>query len=107
MTNEDRLHDALAAVMDAYHLVLDGEPRQGAAYRFTNESYVYESDIPIMTREHYQVYIYQQNEYSPELIAKAKQSLQDAGFAIQQGAQAMEEDYYRDELRVSRKKEDE
>lgn len=105
VTNEARLHDALAAVTSAYHLVLDGEPREGAAYRYIGESHVYESDIPIMTRENYQVYVFQR-EYSPELITKARQSLIDAGFALQQGGQAMEGDYYRDELRASREKEE-
>lgn len=105
MTNEERLHDALADVMPAYHLALDGEPQEGAAYRFLNESHIYESDIPIMTRENYQIYIYQR-EYTPETIAKAKQKLADAGFAIQQGSQTMEDIYYRDELRANRKKEE-
>lgn len=106
MTNEARLHDALATVMNPYHLVLDGQPEEGAAYRYVGESHVYESDEPIMTQENYQVYIYQQ-EYSPALIAKAKESLMDAGFTVQQGGQAMEGDYYRDELRVSREREEE
>lgn len=105
MTNEARLHDALSAVMNAYHLMLDGEPEEGAAYRYTGETHLYESDIPIMTRENFQVHIYQR-EYSPEPVEKAKQSLIDAGFAIQQGAQTIEAEYYRDELRASREKED-
>lgn len=104
MTNEARLHDALAAVMKAYHLMLDGEPEEGAAYRFIGEMHVFESDSPIMTRENYQVYIYQK-EYSSDLIAKARQSLAEAGFAVQQGGQAIEGAYYRDELRASREKE--
>ena len=104
MKNEERLHDALAKVMSAYHLVLDGEPREGAAYRYMGETHVYESDVPIMTRETYQVYIYQRG-YSPEPVAKARQSLIDAGFAIWQGGQVMENEYYRDELRASRKQE--
>ena len=106
MTNEARLHDALTAVMNAYHLVLDGQPEEGAAYRYAGETHVFESDVPIMTRENYQVYIYQR-EYSPELIAKAKTGLMDAGFTVQQGGQAMEGDYYRDELRASREREEE
>lgn len=105
MTNEGRLHDALAAVLPAYHLVIDGEPEEGAAYRFTSSSHVYESDIPIMTREHYQVYVYQR-EYTPDVVAEVKQSLEGAGFAVQQGNQSMEDIYYRDELRASRIKED-
>lgn len=100
MTNEARLHDALASVMNAYHLVLDGQPEEGAAYRYAGESHIFESDVPIMTQENYQVYIYQR-EYSPDLVAKAKTGLMDAGFTVQQGGQAMDGDYYRDELRVS------
>lgn len=105
MTNEDRLHDALVEVLPAYHLVVDGEPQEGAAYRLTSESHVYESDIPILTREHYQIYIYQR-EYTPDVVARVKESLESAGFAIQQGSQSMEDIYYRDELRASRDKED-
>lgn len=101
MKNEAKLHDALAEVMNAYHLVLDGEPEEGAAYRYLGESHVYESDIPIVTQENYQVYIYQR-EYSPEPVAKARQALIDAGFAVHQGGQVMENEYYRDELRASR-----
>lgn len=105
MTNEARLHDALAAVMNAYHLMLDGEPEEGAAYRYAGETHVYESDIPIITRENFQVHIYQR-EYTPDQVAKAKQSLINAGFAVQQGGQMMEGDYYRDELQASREKEE-
>lgn len=105
MTNEERLHDALAEILPAYHLVIDGEPQEGAAYRYTSASHVYESDIPIMTREHYQIYVYQR-EYTPEVVDKVKQSLEGAGFAVQQGNQSMEDIYYRDELRASRIKED-
>lgn len=106
MTNEARLHDALNAVLPAYHLALDGEPAEGAAYRFLNETHLFESDIPVMTTEHFQVYIGQRGNYSAELVAKARQSLTDAGFTVTQGGQSMLEDYYRDELRASRKKEE-
>lgn len=104
MTNEALLHDALAEIMPAYHLILDGEPQEGAAYRLTSESHVYESDIPIMTRENYQIYIYQR-EYAAETVERVRQSLEDAGFAVQQGGQTMEDIYYRDELRASKNKE--
>lgn len=104
MRNEDVLHDALSSVTHAYHLVLDGMPAEGAAYRFLNETRLYESDVVIAATEHFQVYVYRK-EYSAELIEKLMQGLRDAGFAVQLGGQSMEEDYYRDEIRASRLKE--
>lgn len=104
MRNEDRLHDALSAVTNAYHLVLDGMPAEGAAYRLMNETRLYESDAVISVTEHYQVYVYRK-EYSADLIARLVQSLREAGFSATIGGQSMEEDYYRDEIRASKLKE--
>jgi len=105
MRKEDRLHDALASVMPAYHLVLDGAPEEGAAYRHSGDNVIYESDVPVMTAEMFQVYIFQK-QYSAQRVQDAIRALRMAGFAVVMPGQSMQEDFYRDELRASRMKEE-
>ena len=105
MRNEDRLHDALEAVVPAYHLVLDGAPEEGAAYRFNGENAVYESDVPISCTELFQIYVFQR-EYSLQVVQDVAASLKAAGFSVIFGGQSMQDDFYRDELRASRTKEE-
>ena len=105
MRNEDRLHDALESVAPAYHLVLDGAPEEGAAYRFSGVNVLYESDVPLVTKELFEIYVFQR-EYSAGKVAEVIAALRDAGFAVNVAGQSMQEGYYRDELRASRTKED-
>ena len=105
MRNEDRLHDALAAIAPAYHLVLDGAPEEGVAYRHAGDNVTYESGVPICTVEGFQLYVFQRR-YSADLVARIIAGLRDAGFMASAVGQSMQEDFYRDELRATRMKEE-
>lgn len=104
--NEQALHDALDAVLPAFHLALDGKPEAGIAYRMSGERAVYESDVPIMTFENFQVYVYQR-EYDPQVVEAVRAAARNAGFEVAPIAgQIMQEDYYRDELRMTKQKQE-
>jgi len=106
MNNETMLHDALAKLLPAFHLTLDGKPEAAAVYRSNGERSLFESNIPIATWEIFQVYVYQR-EYDPALIAGIRSALKTGGFTVETiGAQVMQDDYYRDELRLSKLKEE-
>lgn len=105
MRNEDRLHDAIAKIAPAYHLILDGAPEEGAAYRFTGERHIFESGIAIFTTETFQIYVFQK-QYSAELVQGITAELVRNGFVITESGQSMQDEFYRDELIASRAKED-
>lgn len=106
MSNETILHDALSQLLPAFHLALDGKPEAAAVYRISGERPLFESNIPIATWEIFQVYIYQR-EYDPALMDQIRAALRKHGFTMQTiAAQVMQEDYYRDELRLTKLKEE-
>lgn len=105
MRNEDRLHDALSKAAQAYHLIMDGAPEEGAAYRFTGERHIFESGVAIFTTETFQIYVFQK-QYSAELVQAIIAELASAGFAVTEAGQGMQDEFYKDELIASRAKED-
>lgn len=105
MRNEDRLHDALSKAAQAYHLILDGAPEEGAAYRFMGERHIFESGAVIFTTETFQIYVFQK-QYSAELVQAIVAELANAGFTATETGQSMQDEFYRDELIASRAKED-
>ena len=103
--NESILHDTLESVLPAFHIVLDGKPETAAVYRTTGEKTLYESDEPIITWDVFQVYVFQR-EYDPAVVPAVCDALKAAGFILEgMGAQLMQDDYYRDELHLKKRKE--
>lgn len=88
MRSEDRIFDALAAVMPTYHLAMDGEPDEAAIYSLTSRSYLYESDEPILRRDTYDVII-AQRQHDAARVDAIRSALIDAGFSVRTGAQSM------------------
>ena len=103
--NETILHDALAKVIPAYHLILDGRPDKAAAFRTSGERSIYESGVPILTWELFEVNIYQR-EYDRAVINTVRAAVEAAGFSITMTGQIMEDEYYRDELRLQKRKQE-
>lgn len=105
MHNETILHDALASELPAYHLILDGKPDHAAVFRTYGERSVYESDIPIITYEIFEVYIYQR-AYDQTLVEAIRVAVESVGFNVVMTGQVMEDEYYRDELRLEKRKQE-
>lgn len=105
MNNEELLQQTLSTVLPADHLAMNGQRERGAVYRLSGERPIYESDVLLMTWEIFQVYVYQL-EYDPETVQSVRAACLDAGFAVTMGSQVMENEYYRDELRMTKRKED-
>jgi len=105
MNNEELLQQTLATVLPADHLAMNGQRDRGAVYRMSGERPIYESDVLLMVWEIFQIYVYQL-EYDPEAVQSVRAACQAAGFAVTMGSQVMEGEYYRDELRATKRKED-
>jgi len=105
MSNEELLQRAISQVIPADHLAMNGQREAGAVYRSAGERQIYESDTLLMTQEIFQIYVYQM-EYDPEIVSAVRTAGIDAGFSVVMGGQIMEGEYYRDELRFSKRKED-
>ena len=103
--NETILQAALSAVLPTYHLMINGRPEIAAAYRTTGERHIYESNIPILSYEIFEVYIYQM-EYDGAVVSAVRAAAEQAGFNIIMTGQVMEDEYYRDELRMEKRKQE-
>lgn len=79
MTSEDMLYTALSSVMPTYHLAMDGERAEAAVYREATPGTVYESDVPIVTTDRFDIEIYQQKD-DPTKAVSIIQALRAAGF---------------------------
>jgi len=91
MTSEDMLYTALSLVMPTYHLAMDGERAEAAVYREATPGVVYESDVPIVTTDRFDIEVYQQ-EHNPTKVTAIIQALLAAGFfARLSGSQTMAE----------------
>lgn len=108
MHNQDRLQAALEAVMQCDHVMMDGEPREGAVFRYAGEDGIYESDELIMAFDVFDVLIFQR-EYDESRVNACADALTGAGFSVRRrGREAMENGYYRYalEARIRRMEED-
>lgn len=105
MRNEEILQQAISQVIPADHLAMNGQRDAGAVYRSAGERQIYESDTLLMTQEIFQVHVYQL-EYDPAIVAAVRGAVIEAGFTVTIGNQVMEGEYYRDELRATKRKED-
>lgn len=93
--SEAKLYDALAAVMQTDHLAMDGEPEEGAVYRYAGEEPTYESNIPIMVHDAFEVRVYQR-EYDYTRVQACRNALTNAGFFVRPAtSESMENGYYR------------
>lgn len=102
--SEAKLYDALAAVMQTDHLVMDGEPTEGAVYRHSGEETVYESGTPVMVHDVFEIRIYQR-EFNPVRVQAARNALTLAGFFVRPAsAETLENEYYRSnfDIRIRR-----
>lgn len=90
MTTEDRLYAALTSVLPdtTYHLAMDGEPDTAAVYRYVATDATYESDVPIATRDRFEINLYQR-EHDSALVQSVLDALRDAGFTASMGAQTL------------------
>ena len=88
MSVEERLYEALRAVMPAYHLAMDGEPEEAAVYTLASRNFEYESGEPILQRDTYNIIVAQRNHKS-ERIDALKNALTDARFFVRFNAQSM------------------
>ena len=100
-STEARLYAALETVMQADHLAMDGEPGEAAVYRFARQDGIWESDVPIMLLDVYEVRVYQR-DFDERRVWEVRDALREAGFQVTaRGAEAMENGYYRFLLEVS------
>ena len=88
MSNEERLFEALQAVMPAYHLAMDGEPEEAAVYSLASRNFEYESGEPILQRDTYSIIVAQRN-HKHERVEAVRNALAEARFFVRFTAQSM------------------
>lgn len=106
-SNEERLYNALAEVMQCDHLAMDGEPQEAAVYRYSREDGLYESDVLILAWDVFEVRIYQR-EYDETRVNACVNALIEEEFQVaRRGGEAMENGYYRYALEARIRREQE
>ena len=94
---KQRLHDAIAPVLPAWHVAIDGDASPAAAYALKNTADTYESGELLYTVESWQILVFQRN-YDSQMIDSLIGSLKAAGFGVRRNRQEANELDYVTEL---------
>lgn len=99
---KQKLHDAISAVLPAWHVAIDGDQSPAAAYSLQEARGVYESGELLCTTERWQLMVFQRN-YDSAMIDALIESLRSAGFGVRRGRQEANELDYVTELTATMK----